>query len=64
MSRFPAETLKIQRKQIKDCCKNNLKEWSCGCSYGCPECYVRNECTVCGALYGYEISKELKGNYV
>jgi len=60
ITKFPADSVRKQRAQIKDCCKSNLQDWDCGCSWGCTLCYVRYHCKECGASYGAEVAKELK----
>ena len=63
-SRFPPETKKRQLNDIKDCCKDNIEEWSCGCSWGCPMCYISFKCPVCRASYGYKIGLGIReGKY-
>jgi len=54
---FPAESISHQKKAIKKCCWGNLKEWDCGCSWGCPQCYAAYQCKTCGHILGYEIGK-------
>lgn len=58
--RFPRETVKKQKEQIKSCCPTHLERWDCGCSWGCDLCWVAYSCTKCNAKYGRNIADEIR----
>jgi len=40
-----------QNRDAKECCPTHLKEWNCGCSWGCDVCFASYRCSVCGCLF-------------
>lgn len=57
--KFPHESKKKERKMINECCKQiaNIKEFDCGCSFGCDACSKTHTCKVCGVCYSFDPSK-------
>ena len=51
-SHFPGDTPRLQLKNANDCCTpENMKSWDCGCSWGCPLCWVAYRCRTCDKCY-------------
>ncbi len=50
--RFPSDSISKQNKQRMQCCvEENMIKWDCGCSWGCPMCWIAKRCKTCGASY-------------
>jgi DNA repair photolyase len=58
--RFPASGKKKQ--QPNACCTiDTIKEWDCGCSWGCETCYVSARCDVCHQMFGWVMLVSIVG---
>jgi hypothetical protein len=60
-TRFPVEKDSKQLKSIQSCCPGHAVPWDCGCSWGCPLCWVAYECSVCNHKYSTHIALEHLG---
>jgi len=60
MKRKPIKKHKRFYRGPRPCCATNLKEWDCGCAWGCEHCSYRFQCAVCGDLYS-DGAKSIRG---